>query len=375
MPPAGMPGQGGRGSIRVPQPSAGPATPTKLFLLGRAAPDGGGRGYAGASTPFGADGTCDQKWNGTVWSWCNVTDTGVQGGNLMASAAYHAGSGWIILAGDWDGGNAGVTQCKAYDTAADDYIVLTGLPATTGGHATLAAVVGNTFYTFGGMKTSTNSYTRTNVIQTYPINVGTPLQSWGTVAAVIPYVAKDIFGCVDATNPNLIWGAGGDDDISDPPANSTAFDNLWLWDASTPTVNPVVKQAMPAGRSMAAMVDLGTELIVIGGSLTGTPNTSGTTTVLAYNKVGNSWSTRGAGYPVAVASARACVFNGVIYCGGGWAGGFAIADDPPDATANVYKSSDAGSTWQLHSTLVDMPTFGSVARGAKASGGSILVAL
>jgi hypothetical protein len=276
------------------------------------------------------------------------------------------------LFGDWDA----VGRAKVYNTATNDYTEITALPSTAGGNATFAACYNGNCFIFDGMK-SDGTYGFTSNILRYPINTGTPSQSYTTLSAVMPYAAKDLFGAVDSSSPNLVWLGGGSTDISDPPTNSTAVSNWVLYDMASPNTNPVAKTNIPVGLAMAACVDIGSEILLIGGSVTGTPNTVGTNTVRVYNKAGNSWSTR-TNYPIAVACAKATFFGGVIYCAGGFdATGFDINADPPNATSAVYKSSDLGASWQLHSNLADVnytsPPSGQ--RGAKGTGGSILVAI
>lgn len=342
-------------------PSSALPGPSKLFFMGRVTYP-----YASAGPPLGQDGTCDEKWNGSVWSLTNVLDTGVAAGNVMATGCYDSTTKLIYLFGDWDG----VGRAKIYNTLTDDYTEITALPSTTGGNATFAACYSGNCFIFSGMK-SDGTLGFTTTIQKYPINAGTPSQSYTSTSAVMPYAGKDIFGAVDSTSPNLVWLGGGSTDTSDPPVNSTAVNNWVLYDMSSPNTNPVAKTNIPTGLAQAACVDIGSEILLIGGCVTGTPNTVGTQTVRAYNKSGNSWSTK-ANYPIPVACARATFFNGVIYCAGGFnATGFDINANPPNASSAVYMSSDLGASWQLHSNLVDA---GGGAGGSKASGSSILVA-
>ena len=348
--------------------------PSRLHLLGRVTFP-----YASAVSPLGPDGTCDQFWTAASgWALTNVTDSGVQNTNVLASCCYDPTSGRVYMFGDWDGGNASPGQSKYYDTATQHYTAITALPSAggEGGNDTYAAVFGSTCFIFGGMVNGATGFSAK--ILSYPINIGTPSQAFTTTSAVVAYAAKDMFGAVDSANSNICYFGGGNSDTLDPPTNSTTNHSGWFkYDMSTPNTNPVAMTSMTDARAMAGCVDIGSEILVIGGSLDGTPNTVGTTVVRAYSKAGNSWRTLSTAYPVAVASARAVFYKGVIYCAGGFdSTGFNISTDPPNSVTSVYKSSDLGVTWQLHSSLSDVNYVSAPAgqRGAKASGGSILVA-
>lgn len=348
--------------------------PTKMFLLGRATFP-----YAiDTAPPLGVDGSCDEKWNGSTWSLTNVSDSGIVWSTLLGATCYDSVSGLIYSFNNWDfTGNSWV-----YNTATDDYTAITSTPSTIGGAASFACCYSGNCFIFGGGIADGQpggTYSFSNKIATYPINTGALSQSYTITSAVLPFSAKDIFGCVDPANPNLVYLGGGSTDINDPPTNSTAITNWVRYDLSSPNTNPVAMTSMPTGTAMAACCCLNGVIYVIGGCVNGTPNTAGTNTVRTYTIATNTWSTT-TNFPINVASARATVFNGIIYCAGGWdQNGFATFDDPPKASSTVYKSSDAGVSWQIHSTLSDVTitsgTYTGTSKGAKASGGSILVAM
>src|SRR6478735_3399150 len=336
----------GVGALSVTPPIASGNQPSKLFLLGRVTWP-----YSGAPK----DGVCDEYWNGSAWQLTDTTTLSSTGSVIMASSCYDPVTKRVYMFGDEDASN----QCRFFDTVAGTYTSITSL--SVGGNDTFACVHSGSSkcFIFGGVTDFTGNFCSA-AIQSYPINIGTPSQSFTTQTAVLPAAGIDLFGAVDSSNSDIVYLGGGNRNLGGSP---DACATTWLrYNMSTPNTNPTAMTSMPVGLSMAGCVDIGTEIIVIGGFPTG-PRGCGSSGVYAYNKSGNSWSSRGT-YPTTVAGARATYFNGAIYCAGGLDSlGFDINRHPVNATTAVYKSTDAGANWTLHSNLLTL-----------AWGSSILVA-
>jgi hypothetical protein len=354
----------------------------KLFVLGYYGP-------AIASPPAGADHEVEQVMGitsaGATVSWQPIYPVGslslAAAYSTFASSAFDPTINKAFLAGNGDENTAGANQhMLRYDPAINEYQSSTAVVPTGCGGAGAGACVKGISYFIGGFNPSSNGST---IVFSWTNSQAVVAGTFSTSGSFGAYgaLATGVGGNVAVAIGTKIYHGSGDT----ADAAGTPVATWYSWDP-TATANPVatVLTSMPVAVAAASAVVAPNGLILlVGGYQTGDTNGRGHVLVQAYNPTGASITvgstTIAAGawaksvisggtftnFPIDVANAASCVFQGKIWVAGGTtSAGFGTF------TSNVYVSSDNGNSWTLQGQTLSTPGVASIMFAAPTSLGS-----